>query len=70
MQLSSVYGTMMITVDIQPFFQYKEADMKHFGKILALLAAAGGLLALTALLCRRRKRRKRASYITLFRYDE
>ena len=44
--------------------------MKHFGKILALLAAAGGLLALTALLCRRRKGRKRASYITLFRYDE
>ncbi|MGN0685603.1 MAG: hypothetical protein ACI4KC_05845 [Gemmiger sp.] len=44
--------------------------MKHFSKILAFLGAAGGLLALTALLCRRRKRRKRASYITLFRYDE
>lgn len=43
--------------------------MKHLCKVLALLAAAGGLLALTALLCGRHKRRKKACYVTLYRHD-
>lgn len=43
--------------------------MKQIGKVLALLAAAGGLLALTGLLCTRRKRRKKACYVTLYRYE-
>lgn len=47
----------------------KEAAMKHLAKILALLAAAGGLLALTALLCRRHKRRRRARYLTLYSHS-
>lgn len=44
--------------------------MKQVCKILALLAAAGGLLALTGLLCKRHKRRKKACYVTLYRYGD
>lgn len=43
--------------------------MKYLAKILALLAAAGGLLALTALLCRRHKRRRHARYLTLYSHS-
>lgn len=43
--------------------------MKHFGKILVLLAATSGLLTLMALLYGRRKRRKRTCYVTVYRSD-
>ena len=70
MHPGAIYGSMIIIFDRQLFFPDKEADMKQFGKILALLAATSGLLVVTALLCRRRRRRKRASYITLFDYND
>ena len=44
--------------------------MKHLCKILALLAAAGGLLTLMAWLSGRHRRRKQASYLTLYDYEE
>lgn len=70
MHLGAVYDSMVVIIAVQLFIFLKEAGMKHFCKILALLAAAGGLLALTAVLCGRRKRRKRTCYVTLYHYDD
>ena len=70
MHLGAVYDSMVVIIAVQLFIFLKEAGMKHFCKILALLAAAGGLLALTAVLCCRRKRRKRTCYVTLYHYDD
>ena len=41
------------------------SDMKHLGRILAVLVVAGGIFALVAALCRR-KNRQDDGYVTLY----
>ena len=41
------------------------SDMKHLGRILAVLVVAGGIFALVAALCRRRNRQD-SGYVTLY----